>query len=113
MELHFAAIDQLGMVSQFILYAKALDLAREMLPGHGNSKKEAALPRNVRAGLHQSLAWLGKMSNKRLETRHVASNGKLLPKMSATERVDFVHDADLVIRGVIENQLKISAIIMP
>ena len=82
MQIHFAAIDQLGMVSQFILYAKAFDLARDLLPGNGNSKKEAALPANVRSALRQSLTWLGKMSNKRLETRHVASKGKLLPRMS-------------------------------
>jgi hypothetical protein len=53
------------------------------------------------------------MSNERLETRHVASKGKLLPKMSATERADFIHDADLVIRGVVEKELGIAAIVLP
>jgi hypothetical protein len=53
------------------------------------------------------------MSNKRLETRHVASKGKLLPKLSATESPDFVHDADLVIRGVVEKELRIAAIVQP
>ena len=113
MGIHFAAIDQLGMVSQLILYSKALDLARDMLPGHGDSKKEAALPANVRSALRRSLAWLCEMSNKRLETRHVASKGKLLPKLSATESPDFVHDADLVIRGVVEKELGIVAIVKP
>jgi len=112
-QIHFAAIDQLGMVSQLILYAKALDLVRDMLPGHGDSKKEAALPADVRSALRRSLAWLGEMSNKRLETRHVASSGKLLPRLSATESVDFVHDADLVIRGVVEQELGIGAIVKP
>jgi hypothetical protein len=32
----------LGVASQLILYAKAFDLARDLLPGYGNSKKEAA-----------------------------------------------------------------------
>jgi hypothetical protein len=113
MQIHFAAIDQLGMVSQLILYAKALDLARDMLPGHGDSKKEAALPANVRSALRRSLAWLGEMSNERLETRHVASKRKLLPRLSATESPDFVHDADLVIRGVVEKELGIAAIVKP
>ena len=98
------------MVSQPILYAKALDLALDLLPGHMHSQKAAALPVNVRSELHQSLAWLGKMSNTRLETRHVASNGKLLPRLSHTEGADFMHDADLVIRGVVENELGIAAI---
>jgi hypothetical protein len=108
---HVAAIDQLGMVSQLILYANAFDLARDMLPGHGDSKKEAALPVKVRSALRRSLAWLGEMSNKRLETRHVASRGKLLPRLSATESPDFVHDADLVIRGVVEKELGIATIV--
>jgi hypothetical protein len=112
-EIHVAAIDQLGVVSQLILFDKALDLARDMLPGQGNSKKEAALPSNVRAGLRQSLSWLGKMSNERLETRHVASKGKLLPRLSATESADFIHDADLVIRGVVEKLTTIAAIVKP
>jgi hypothetical protein len=94
-------------VSQLILYAKGLDLARDMLPGHGNTAKQAALPAKVGAGLRRSLNWLGQMSNKRLETRHVFSEGKLLPKLSHTEGSDFVHDANLVIRGVVENELGI------
>lgn len=112
MDLHFAAVDQLG-ASQLVLFAKALDLARDMLPGQGNPKKEAALPLNVRSGLRHSLSWLGEMSNERLETRHIASKGKLLPRMSAAETTDFIHDADLVIRGVIENELGIQAIVKP
>jgi hypothetical protein len=111
-QIHFAAIDQLGVASQLILYAKAFDLARDLLPGNRN-KKEAALPANVRSALRQSLSWLGEMSNRRLETRHVASGGKLLPKMSPAESADFVHDADLVIRTVVEKELGIVAIVKP
>lgn len=110
MNLHFAAIDQLGTDTQLFLFAKALDLARDMLPGHDNPKKESALPVGVRAELVQSLNWLGEMSNNRLETRHVASKGKLLPQLSPTERRDYIHDADLVIRGVVERKLGIEAI---
>jgi hypothetical protein len=113
MQIHIAAIDQLGMVSQLILFAKAVNLARDMLPGHDVSKKATALPNDVRAALRQSLAWLGKMSNERLETRHVAKGGKLLPSLSSAEGADFVHDADLVIRGVVENELRIAAIVKP
>ena len=113
MQVHFAAIDQLGVASQLILHAKVFDLARDLLPGYGNSKKEAALPANVRSALRHSLSWLGEMSNRRLETRHVASGGKLLPRMIPAESADFVHDADLVIRAVVEKELGIAAIVKP
>jgi len=55
------------------------------------------------------------MSNKRLETRHIASKGTLLPTMIATERADFIHDADadLVIRGVVEKESGVVAIVKP
>jgi hypothetical protein len=113
MQIHFAAMDQLGVISQLILYAKAFDLARDLLPGHGDKKKEAALPASVRSALRQSLSWLSEMSNRRLETRHVATKGKLLPRMSASESADFVHDSDLVIRAVVEKELAIPAIVKP
>jgi hypothetical protein len=113
MDLHVAAVDRMGAVSQLVLFAKALDLARDMLPGQGHPKKEAALPLHVRTGLRQSLSWLGEMSNKRLDTRHISTKGKLLPRMSATESADFIHDADLVIRGVVERELGIAAIAKP
>ena len=111
--LHFGALDQLGTEWQLVLLAKALDLARDMLPGHGDVNKQAALPTGVRAELSRSLKWLSEMSNKRLETRHVASKGNLLPRMSPAERKDFVHDVDLVIRGVVERELGIEAVIPP
>ena len=111
--LHFGALDQLGTEWQLVLLAKALDLARDILPGHRNSDKQAALPVRVRTELTRSLDWLGEMSNKRLETRHVASKGELLPRLSRAEAIDFVHDADLVIRGVVERELGIAVVVPP
>jgi hypothetical protein len=37
----------------------------------------------------------------------------LLPKLSPQESADFEHDADLVIRGVVERELGIGAIAKP
>ena len=65
--LYFGALDQPGTETQLFLLAKALELARDMLPGHEKSKKAAALPDGVRGELVQSLNWLGKMSNERLD----------------------------------------------
>jgi hypothetical protein len=110
MNLHFGAIDQLGAGSQLFLFAKALELARVMLPGRTDPQKEAALSPGVRAALHQSFHWLFDIANNRLEIRHVARGGSLLPKLSPTESADFVHDADVVIRGVVERELGIVAI---
>jgi hypothetical protein len=48
------------------------------------------------------------MSNNRLEVRHVVEDAKrvqLLPGLAAGERADFVHDADLVIRGLVAQKL--------
>lgn len=108
--LHFVAIDQPGTPSQLFLFAKALELVRFMLPGRRDQQKEAALSCDVRAALHQSFHWLFDMANNRLEIRHVANGGNLLPKLNPTEHADFVHDADLVIRGVVERELGIVAI---
>lgn len=110
MDLHFGAIDQLGTESQLFLFAKALELARVMLPGRTDRQREAALSPGVRAALRRSLHWLFDIANNRLEIRHVAKGGNLLPKLSPTEREDFGHDADVVIRGVVERELGIVAL---
>ena len=111
MGLHFEALDQPGTQSGLFLLAKALELARGMLPGRDNKQRQAALPPDVRAELRQSLHWLYGIANHRLEIRHVIDkkNRSLLPRLSAEERKDFVHDADIVIRGVIERELGIEA----
>jgi hypothetical protein len=112
-DLHFGSIDQLGTESQLFLLAKALELARVMLPGRTDAQKEAALSLGVRAALRRSFHWLFDIANNRLEIRHVANKkgGNLLPKLSPKEREDFAHDADLVIRGVVEKELSIVAIV--
>jgi hypothetical protein len=109
-ELHFGAIDQLGTRSQLFLYAKALELARVMLLGRTDPQKEATLSSGVRAALRRSLHWLFDIANNRIEIRHVARAGNLLPRLSLAESADFVHDADVVIRGVVEKELGIAAI---
>jgi hypothetical protein len=110
-DLHVDAKNHLGSQSELFLLAKALELARFMLPGRTDPQHQAALPPAVRSELRQSVHWLFDIANHRLEIRHVVSRRTLLPKLSPTERSDFVHDADLVIRGVVEKELGIEAVI--
>jgi hypothetical protein len=116
MDLHFGAFDQRGTSAPLFLYAKALELARYvMLPGRTDLQKEAALSPKVRAALRGSFHSLFEIANRRLEIRHVADtrSRSLLPKLSPKESADFEHDADLVIRGVVERELGIVAIAKP
>ncbi len=112
MSLHFDAMDHPGSQAGLFLYAKALELARAMLPGRTDPKRQAALSADVRSELRQSLHWLYDVANNRLEIRHVVSTGSLLPKLTSIERRDFLHDADLVIRGVVERELGVRAAIV-
>ncbi|HZQ90387.1 MAG TPA: hypothetical protein VFA60_01185 [Terriglobales bacterium] len=100
------------------LFAKRLILRRADAPGKTDTQREGALSADVRSELRQSLHWLYDIANNRLEVRHVVSKGKsgsagtLLPKLTAAERRDFLHDADLVIRGVVEREIGVPAAIV-
>ena len=110
--LHHGAMNQVGSESGLFLFAKALELARVMLPGQNDTQRQSALSTDVRHGLRQSLHWLYGIANGRLEIRHVVNGKGLLPKLTPTERNDFMKDADLVIRGVTQRELGIRIVIV-
>jgi hypothetical protein len=110
--LHHSAMNDLGSESGLFLLAKALELARVMLPGRDDKQRQAILSIDVRNELRQSLHWLYGIANGRLEIRHVVNKKALLPRLTPKERTDFVKDADLVIRGVIERELRIRLVIV-
>jgi hypothetical protein len=114
LELHSEAMALPGSQAGLFLFAKALELARFMLPGRDDKAREAALPLRAREALRQPIHWLYGIANRRLEIRHVLSKDKssLLPQLSRPERADFLHDADLVIRGVVERELGIRVTIV-
>lgn len=112
--LHLQAMALPGTESGLFLFAKALELARIMLPGRKDNARQAALPHAARAALRRSLHWLYGIANQRLEIRHVVSKTtkSLLPQLTPSERSDFLHDADLVIRGVVEIALGIPVVVV-
>jgi hypothetical protein len=114
LDLHLQAMALPGTESGLFLLAKGLELARVMLPGRDDKKREAALPLDARSALRRSLHGLYEIANKRRGTRHVVS-GKtksLLPQLTQAEHADFLHDADLVIRGVVERELHIPVFVV-
>jgi signal transduction histidine kinase len=112
--LHHGAMNESGSESGLFLFAKALELARVMLPGLNDNQRQAALSTDVRHELRQSLHWLYGIANERLEIRHVVNRKRtgLLPRLKANERTDFMKDSDLVIRGVVERELRIRLVIV-
>ncbi|SRR6266446_10264335 len=114
LDLHLQAMALPGTESGLFLLAKALELARVMLPGRDDRAREAVLPLDARRALRRSLHGLYEIANKRRGTRHVVS-GKtksLLPQLTQSEHADFLHDADLVIRGVVERELHIPVVVV-
>jgi hypothetical protein len=109
LELHSEALALQGSQSGLFLFAKGLELAQLMLPGRNDPARQNALPLTARESLRQSFHWLYGVANQRLEIRHVVTKNKknLHPRLSLSERADFLHDADLVIRGVVERELGI------
>jgi len=112
LELNSEAMALPGSQSGLFLFAKGLDLARLVLPGRDDKARENALAERAQRSLRQSLHWLYGIANRRLEIRHVVGNKNLLPRLSPSERADYLHDADLVIRGVVERELGIPVAIV-
>jgi hypothetical protein len=107
-DLHFEGMMNFGSQPGLVLFAKALELCRALLPGREDIRKQAALPSEVTRALRRSLHWLFGIANQRVEVRHVVKNAtaaQLHPRLSVEERRDFNHDADAVIRGVIALRL--------
>lgn len=108
-DLHLNALTSTGD-SRLVLFANALELVRDLLPGKDQHKRGDALQPEIRAELSRSFSWLFGMANNRFNIRHVVRNPTgptLHPPMTREERRDFEHDADLVIRGVIVQHLGI------
>jgi hypothetical protein len=109
-DLHTRSLKEPGSDTQLILLAKALELVRAVLPGRKDADKQKALQAEVQASLNQSLPWLYDIANNRLEVRHVVKDPTVLrlhDRLTSTERKDYRHDADAVLRGVITQRLGI------
>jgi hypothetical protein len=105
---HLAGISTREDDTHHLLLAKALEIARELLPGASNIAKAAALPVYVRDRLKRPFAWLFEASNMRRQTRHPITklpSLELHPSFEPDEERDFSHDADIVLRYVAVKRL--------
>jgi hypothetical protein len=109
-DLHYSALKSGYGEGRLFGLAKALELARQILPGKSDTTKQQALNTLVGDNLHRSLHWLMDMANNRYHTRHAVQKGltvQLKPKMTGEEIADFEHDANLIIRGTVHRELEI------
>jgi hypothetical protein len=98
---HLSALSSRDNDVRHFLLAKALEIARELIPGQDDEKKEAGLPSNVRARLNKTFHWLYDISNNRRETRHSITKRpalRLHPQLEPEEELDFLSDADTLLR---------------
>jgi hypothetical protein len=106
-DLHYSALKSLDPGGQLFLFAKGLELGAEFL-GSDKKARRKALPDHVRSALKQDLDWLFNVSNNRFDIRHVVKDRTTLdlhPKLTGIERRDFMHDANLIIRSIVCQQI--------
>ena len=109
-KLHYAAMRNPGAESSLMLLAKNLELARAILPGREDTRKQRALQSETNRRLRRSLHWLFGIANQRLEVRHIVrkpSKPELHARLTKEERADFLNDSELVLRDVISQRLNI------
>lgn len=109
-DLHYAALKSRGGEGQLFSFAKALELAREVLDGKNDHAKEKALGLSV-GTLKRSFHWLFDVGNNRYNTRHVVRKGfrpaMLHARMTGQEIMDYKHDADWILRRLVCQRLRI------
>lgn len=113
-DLHYAAVVATGNNSKEVGFARALELARALLPGHSDKEKLSALAPDVHAALTRPFSWLYELSNRRANTRHVvdwANNRAMLPAMSSDEHRDFLQNSDVLLRGIVAQRLGIPLVL--
>lgn len=87
-----------------LLFCKALEIVRALLPGRTDAQKQNALPADVRHHLRGNFHELFSLANNRLETRHAVGNKRgpaLHPMLSRQERDQLLLDGDAIIRGIV------------
>jgi hypothetical protein len=105
-EIHLDALGERMRGGDPFRFAKALELATALLPGHSAKQKQTELKSDYAKLLTRPLGWLGDIANNRIDVRHVVRKSKGNPtsahsKLSREERQEFIQNADLVVRGVI------------
>lgn len=115
-DLHYGALKSLDHSGKLFLLAKGWELGAEFL-GSNKKARNRAVPSHIQSGLKRDLDWLFNVSNNRFDIRHVVKDKSTLdlhPKLTGKERSDFVHDADLMLRTIVCQQIgKAPFVIMP
>jgi hypothetical protein len=107
-EHHYDAQTATNDYAKLFSLAKALEIVRAILPGDTDKAKESRLNSEVAKSLKISFHDLFNIANNRREIRHIIKDPKskaLHPRMSQHERDSFSHDADLIIRAVVTEEL--------
>jgi hypothetical protein len=109
-DLHYAALRLSLGEGRLFSFAKALELARKILPGSNDVSKEKSigLPNG---SLKKSLHWLFDVGNNRFNTRHVVRKDSaapaLQPQMTGQEIMDYHQDADFILRSIVCQNLQV------
>jgi len=106
-DLHYSALKSVDHSGKLFLLAKGLELGAPFL-GSTKQARANAIPDEVKGGIKRGLDWLFNVSNNRFDIRHVVKDKDTLDlhsKLTAIERSDFVHDADLIIRSIVCQQI--------
>jgi hypothetical protein len=102
--LHHLGLTNPGSEGGLFFLAKALEIARSLIPGRQNRDKEANLFADADVGLRQSFDWLFEVANTRMDVRHAVRRdrpGELHPRLKGGERTEFCADADLLLRTLV------------
>ena len=109
-EHHYDALTATDFRSKLFSLAKGLEIVRAMLPGKTDKAKASTINSEVAKSLRLGFGDLFNIANNRREIRHIIKDPKskaLHPKMSQHEKDSFSHDADVIIRAVVANELDI------
>lgn len=111
---HFEGMTSSTEDGPHFLYSKALEIIRAILSGRTDAARQRHLPPDIQARLKHGLPWLMRMANNRLNTRHAIARGRgttLHPQMTPREELDFLWEADTVIRTVISQRLGVEVLV--
>jgi hypothetical protein len=105
---HYGALITTDGELHFLLFAQAMEIVRELLPGASAPTKEAGIPKFVRERMKCSLNKTLEICQQRRQTRHAIDKKeglRIKPDIGDEEGDAFQHDANLLISFVVTRSL--------
>ena len=105
---HYTALVTTDEELHLLLFAQALEIVRELLPGASTTEKEGRLPQAVRDRLRHRLNRLFELCQQRRQTRHAIDKKQgvsIKPDIGYDEADAFQQDANLLINWVVTHDL--------